>query len=1000
MVHRSHFMNIKTTLTVSVSLILYLNLFSQSTAGIEWQRAYGGKGYESPAMTARTSDGGYILLSTTDSSSVAVTGSHRNVDFWVVKINASGGIEWQKALGGSGSEFPYAIFVNNDGTYTLAGTTSSNDFDVSGHHGANGSDDVWIVKLSSTGTILWQRCYGGSTLEVPRSWIKNSTGNIVFAAYTLSSDGDVSGFHFDIAAGGGDIWVVEVSNSNGSIIAQKAYGGIYGDAPRSIIQQSDGKYVITGYTQSNDGDVSGNHNTPGSGGDIWILKLNTIISMDWQKCLGSPGAGGIETGYKVSESANRSLIILGEVFSNGGDVTGHHGGPDVWIAKLNENSNLVWQRSLGGSSAERAVSFFENSDASVVVLANTSSSDGDVSGYHSGTALAEDMWFVKLTSNGIFQWQKTYGGSESDGAFSGYMPSFFAGLTPSIFKQSDGGYVLMGFTNSPNGDVVGHHPPNGFPAVTAEDVWILKVSDANGAIQWQRCLGGSSSDRLTWAEQISPTEFFVSASTLSADGDVTGPRMSTQPDGDSWFVKLGSVNSIKGVVFVDNNNNGIKDIGEPLYSKVIVKSEKPGYMRIHTPVNGAFLNEVDTGSYITTLSLDYPYYTVLPAQRASVFANYFIIDSFGFALSPIPNKKDLMIGIIPQNGIKPGATARYKVLYENLGTVVMTGTVKLVKDNRTSFVSSVPPPASIVADTITYNFSNFNPLAVSSIIIDFTVGAPPTVNINDTLRNIAMIFPQAGDETVFNNNDTILQRVTGSFDPNDKTESHGAFITTAEINNGEQLSYLVRFQNTGTDTAYNIIIRDTLDTKLQWDKIQTVSSSHPCTLQVIDGRYLSWHFNSIKLADSTHNEPASHGYIYFRVKPQTNLTVGDTIKNNASIYFDFNLPVKTNTVNVVVKSPPIVTGLNNPVPQNDWDVVVYPNPTNGIVNIAVRGRIYGEADLQISDQLGRKIAQHNLGMKNIPVLQSQINLATLQAGIYYLTIQCHKESKTLTIKIR
>ena len=994
-------MNIKNILTVFIFLILSRDLFSQTTAGIQWQRAIGGKGSESPKMTAKTNDGGYIILSNTDSSSVAVTGSHRRSDIWVVKINASGAIEWQKALGGSGDDNPSAIFVKNDGTYTVAGFTNSNDFDVSGNHqNTNGSDDLWVVKLSSTGTILWQRCYGGSNEELPRSWIKNSAGNIVFAAYTLSFDGDVSGFHSGLGAGG-DIWVAEINNSNGNIVAQKAYGGSWSEAPRSLIQQSDGKYVITGYTQSNDGDVSGTHQTPGNHEeDIWVLKLNTITSIAWQKCLGSIGA--VEFGYQVSESANRSLIVLGEATSNGGDVTGHHGGSDVWIVKLDESSNILWQRSLGGSSTESAMSFFENSDASIIVLANTTSNNGDVSGYHSGTQIppAEDMWIVKLNGNGILQWQKTYGGSERDGFYGGFYPSTFAGKTPSIFKQADGDYVLLGFTNSANGDVIGFHPPNNFPTVMEEDVWMLKVSDLNGAIQWQRCLGGTSTDRLIWGDQISSTEFLISAFSRSLDGDVTGPRMSSNTDFDSWIVKLGSANSIKGVVFVDNNNNGLKDAGEPFYSKVLVKSEKPGYARTHVPVNGVFLNEVDTGSYISTLSLNYPYYTVLPVQRTSVFANYFNVDSFGFALSPIPNKKDLMIGIIALSGVKPGFSAAYKILYENLGTVVMTGSVKFVKDNRTSFISSVPAPASVVADTITYNFSNFNPLGVSSIIIELNIASPPTVNINDTLRNSAMIFPQTGDETIFNNNDTILQRVTGSFDPNDKTESHGAFITTAEIYNGEQLSYLIRFQNTGTDTAYNIVVKDTLDAKLQWDKIQMISSSHPCSLQIAEGKYLSWRFNNIKLVDSTRNEPASHGYIYFRIKPQTNLTFGDTIRNNASIYFDFNPPVKTNTVSVVVKGLPIVTGLNNPIPLNDWDIVAYPNPTNGVLNIVIRGKVYGNIDFKITDKLGRNIVRQNLGEKNTSIFKSQINLATLKAGIYYLTILSPKDSKSLTINIR
>ncbi|MBL0274059.1 MAG: T9SS type A sorting domain-containing protein [Chitinophagaceae bacterium] len=967
---------------LGIAILLSIFTWSQTTPGIQWQRAFGGNGSEAPTTVTKTSDGGYIFLSSTDSVSTSITGSHKMGDLWVVKLNATGGIEWHKALGGDDNDLPRQLFANSDGTYTILGQTTSNNYDVSGNHGGG---DIWALKLSATGTILWQRCYGGSLSEDIRGSIKNTAGNIVIAGFTQSNDGDITGQHQVSVS---DFWILEINNATGSIVAQKAYGGIKSDSPRSIIQLTDGKYVITGFTQSNDGDVSGNHNTTNGDGDIWVLKLNTITALDWQKCLGSP-ASGSEIGNKISESTTRSVLIIGQVYGNGGDVTGFHGLWDTWMVKLAENGTLLWQRALGGSSAEWPINFYENTDGSIMVLINTVSNDGDVTGYHTGVGM-EDLWLVKLNSSGVLQWQKAYGGSTGDGSFPGLS---------SIFKQTDGNYILAGYTNSDDGDVIGHHRTNTFPGDTANDVWILKVADANGAIQWQRCLGGSSNDYLRAIEQLSPIDFIIGAETFSVNGDLTGPRQSQTPAWDTWIVKLGAINQVKGTVFIDNNNNGIKDPGEPLYSRVQIKSEKPGSIRITTPINGAFLNEVDTGTYVTTLALLYPYFSVSPAQRNSIFTSYFNVDSFGFALAPIVNKKDLQLGIIPLTAARPGFNSQYRVFYENVGTVTLSGSIRFVKDNRTSFISSVPSPSNIISDTLIYNYSNLNPGDSASIGILLNVSAPPVVNINDTLKMGAVILPQAGDETPVNNGDTILQRVRGASDPNDKTEAHGAFISTAEINNGEYLSYLVRFQNTGNDTAFNVIVRDTLDAKLQWDKLQVLSASHPYTLEITGGRYLTWRFTNIKLVDSNRNEPASHGYIYFRIKPLSSLVSGDIIKNAASIYFDFNLPVKTNDATTVVNTQ-IVTGINDPVPVNDWELVAYPNPTRGILNMAIRGKIYGDLNLSLTDQSGRQVIQKALGKKTVPVLQAPLNLTGLPAGMYYLNISSTKESRTIKIRLQ
>ena len=957
-------------------------LQAQPTPGIQWQRALGGIGPEQSTITRKTSDGGYIMACTADSASRPVTGGFPGKDIWVVKMNAQGITEWSKSYGGNNDDFLRHLFLNTDGSFTIFGLTASNNGNVSGNHGAN---DVWAFKISSTGTLIWQRCYGGSLQEEFRGGLINSNGNIVTVISSQSNDGDVTGHH---GVPNTDFWVVEINNNTGAIVAQKAYGGTDIDVPRGIIQMSDGKYVLTGYTRSNDGDVSGNHSvSPAS--DIWVLKLSSITTMEWQKCLGSPSTGP-ETGYKIAESPGRSVLVMGDVYGNGGDVSGFKGVWDTWIAKLSETGSLLWQKCLGGSNPEWPLNFFENNDGSVMVLSNTVSNDGDVTGFHNGGSGAEDLWLVKLNNTGGILWQKTYGGSEGDGVYGGQN---------SLILQSDSNFVLAGFTNSRDGDVLGYHPPSSNPFDTATDVWILKVSKTNGNIIWQRCLGGTSLEYLTYIEQESPVNFIVSAITLSNNGDVSGPRQTNNPTWDAWVVRLGAINRIRGSVFIDNNNNGNRDPGEPLYSRVQIKSEKPGTIRLSTPQSGIFTNEVDTGTYTTTCLPDYPYFNVSPAQRTSSFNNYYLTDSFSFALAPVSNRNDLQMGIIPITPARPGFQSAYRVFYENTGTTTLSGTVKFVKDGRTSLVASTPTPISVIADTLTYQFNNLNPGDTSSARIVLGIPAPPGTNIGDTLKFTGAIQPIAGDETPLNNSDTLLQRVTGAYDPNDKTESHGAFFSTTELSSGEFLTYLVRFQNTGNDTAFNVVVRDTLDNRLDWTRFQMITASHPYTLEISGGRFLTWRFNNIKLVDSNRNEPASHGYIYFRIKPNGSLVPGDVIRNNVSIYFDFNLPVKTNDATTTLRTV-IVTGINDPIPLNNWDLVAFPNPSEGNIDLAIRGKIYGELKLTLLDALGRQIVFRQLGKKINPVLQVKENLSHLAPGIYYLTISSEKESKTLKLQIK
>ena len=179
----------------------------------------------------------------------------------MVKLDADGDLEWQRCLGGSGIEIAFGVRQISDGGYAVVGRSASNDGDVTG---AQGFSDYWVVRLDAMGNLLWQKTLGGSASDVGRHVYQSPDGGLVVIGSVGSEDGDVS-----TPLGGGDIWMVKL-NDEGDLIWQKTMGGSGGESARSIFTTADGGYFVAGGSYSNDGDVSDNH----GGGDLWVVKLS------------------------------------------------------------------------------------------------------------------------------------------------------------------------------------------------------------------------------------------------------------------------------------------------------------------------------------------------------------------------------------------------------------------------------------------------------------------------------------------------------------------------------------------------------------------------------------------------------------------------------------------------------------------------------------------------------------------------------------------------------
>ncbi len=445
---------ISTIMKKLLLLFVMLNLFQHRVVAqvpaIEWQKCYGGTSGESVSDIQLTTDGGYIFVGGSGSIDGDVTGNQGEDDLWIVKLDDEGTIQWQKSLGGPGSESPVEVKQTFDGGYIIAALTTANGGDVSGYHN-NGwpmstSYDGWVVKTDSVGIIDWQICLGGTgSSEMSTSVLQLADSGYIVAGKVNSTDGNVT----CLGHGNGDGWIVKL-NTNGQITWQECYGGSGDESFMTIQETSDGGFILGGNSTSVDGDVTGNHGNT----DYWIVKLDTLGFIEWQKSYGGIGS---DVFRDIQQTTDGGYFITGNSRSpDGGDVTGHHGNSDdSWVVKTDSLGTIQWQKSLGGTNTEYTYSGIQTNDNGFLVAGVSFSNDGDVTGNHG----AADYWLIKLDTAGSIQWQKSLGGTAADWG-------------QCVIQVNDEEYIVAGYTGSNDGDVTNNHG--------SIDCWIIKLSNSLG----------------------------------------------------------------------------------------------------------------------------------------------------------------------------------------------------------------------------------------------------------------------------------------------------------------------------------------------------------------------------------------------------------------------------------------------------------------------------------------------------------------------------------------
>ncbi len=476
--------------------------------------------------------------------------------------------------------------------------------------------------------------------------------------------------------------------------------------------------------------------------------------------------------------------------------------------------------------------------------------------------------------------------------------------------------------------------------------------------------------------------------------------MVTNFSNQAGFVKIselsttnqGGINcsGLKMNAFVDTNNNSVQDNDEinfPLGQFHYQIGMNGLSHHVISPTGIYKIYDINpSNSYHLSYTIDPNYsnnYNLLTTDydNVSVVAGGGMT-TYNFPVSVVQSYNDLGTTIIPIQQPRPGFSYKEKILYANLGSQTMaTGTIHFEKDPSVSITNISEAGATVSATGFDYVFSNLLPFETRWLTVTMQIPTIPAVNLGDVLVNSVSILGQ-NDVVESNNSSISSQIVIGSFDPNDKMEAHGDKILFSSFDSNDFLTYTVRFENTGTASAINVKITDVLDSKLDENSIKMIDASHLYTMDRI-GNQLIWDFENIQLPASIANTNVGKGYITFSIKPKPGFAVSDIITNAASIYFDFNPAVITNT---------FLTEFVVPLSTDDFenrDVVFYPNPTFDVVNIALQNSMDKIIAIKVYDYLGKIILSKKVSGINIQT----IDLTGYAIGLYAIEITTDKEER-------
>jgi Secretion system C-terminal sorting domain/Fibronectin type III domain/Cleaved Adhesin Domain len=450
---------------------------------------------------------------------------------------------------------------------------------------------------------------------------------------------------------------------------------------------------------------------------------------------------------------------------------------------------------------------------------------------------------------------------------------------------------------------------------------------------------------------------------------------------------------IRLISFLDSNNNGVKDTGEVDFNlgNFVYKINDSGNDVYGHPSNGDFyiLDSNPTNSYDFNFKVYnvcyFSYYSSANSNSNITIPTGSGITNYYFPIKQFRVLNEVSVYLHSSSSPRPGFAYVNTITYKNYGTeTINSGTVSFTKSPVVSIVNISQSGTNTTASGFDYTFTNLAPFEKRTITIEMQVPTIPTVSLGDIITNSVSIEPIVGDAYPYNNNYSLSKPIVGSYDPNDITESHGEKILFDTFTADDYLYYTIRFENTGTSSAEFIRVEDVLHADLDESSFEMLNASHTINTKR-EGNKLTWHFYNINLPPSSSNNIDGQGFIYFRIKPKAGYAIGDIIPNTASIFFDYNPAIVTNTFNTE-----FVETLGNPTYESN-NIVLYPNPASHLVTISSYNTNENLKEIVFYDIIGKRIKT----ISSITDTQTTIDLADIAKGVYMLEIITENNFKTV-----
>lgn len=841
------------------------------------------------------------------------------------------------------------------------------------------SSSFYLAAYNLSGNVLWAKHIISQTINTHQITMDANQNIIVSGIYSDSLF--IDGLLFKTTPAYNDAYFLVKFNAAGTLLWARtsSSAGIGNGVQPSLSTDANGNIFLAGiYSGLNSGSITfGNTTLPGQGlYNGFVAKYDLNGKMLWAKKPNTMSFG-MEMQPKVSATASGDVYYS---YLNNSPIAPEVG---IKIHKLNANGTQLWEQIAninppGGSSIfdfdfdltsdDAGFAYVTGNNPRPIMFSNGSGNWTTVSN-NNGTPL----FIAKLSPTGYWKWARLLATG-----------TYFSG-SPSIHCTLNNELAIAGHFSG-TATFIPNQPISTGPQVATNS--FIASLDTAGTVRWTNMVTGVSANANSGLTSDGEGNFYLAGHYFTGTAHFGTHQLSTTAFQESYLAKINNdANQVNGTVFIDKNGNGLKDSNELPYSDQILGA-LPTFHTAISGLNGDYRLYLPSGNH--TLGLPNPprHYSFSPQSNSVSFASSNQAQ-YGkdFALQPIPNQTDVSVTVTNMNPARAGRTLKYQLTYRNVGTTTLSDSLTLTYNAALlSLPSATVTPVVQQPGKLKWVYQNLQPNEARSIEITLTVATNATMNT--PLLTIANIKPFLGDQYLPDNADTLKHLVVASYDPNDKLVDK-PIISPATAVSGRFLEYTIRFQNTGTDTAFTVVVTDPISNKLSLNELEMVAASHPYSAKITGINTLEWHFNNILLPDSTTNERASHGFIRFRIKTKPGLVLGDSIANQAAIFFDLNPPVMTNYAVTKIANP---LGIKNNKPANLQAFNLYPNPARNYVIIASEFKQNTAATVSLVNMLGQTISKVSLPANN--QIHYQMPLKDLPKGVYLVQLETEAGMKT------